>query len=79
MMERNYIYESSSGEELRSVTISFNLEQRTAPTDIVESITIILQNGNISLNLSEDFQVLAFQPSCKYIVHVKFIIFLLHM
>ena len=75
-MERNYNYKSSSGVELRSATISFNLQQRTAPTDIVESITIILQNGNISL---EDFQVLAFQPSCKYIVHVKCTMFLLYM
>ena len=79
LMERNYNYESSSGVELHSVTISFNLQQRTAPTDIVESITIILQNGNTSLNLSEDFQVLAFQPSCKYIVHVKYTMFLLYM
>ena len=72
-MERTYNYDSSSGAELRSVTISFNLQQRTAPDDIVESITNILLNGNISLNLSEDFRVLAFQPSCKCIVHVTLV------
>ena len=64
-MERTYNYNSSSGMELLSVAISFNLQERTAPTDIVETITGILRNSNISLNLNDQFQVLAFQPSCK--------------
>ena len=61
---RAYNHNSDSGEELVSVTISFNLQERIAPVNIVESITSILQN-NDSLNLNGEFQVLAFQPSCK--------------
>ena len=79
MMERTYNHDSGSGVELRSVTISFNLQQPTAPDNIVESITNILRNGNIGLNLSEDFRVLAFQPSCKYIIYVNLIMSLLCM
>ena len=65
---RTYAYTSSTGMEFLSVVISFNLQERTNPTGIVESITNILQN-NASLNFTKEFQVVAFQPSRKYYMH----------
>ena len=56
---------SNFEEELLSTRISFNLQESRAPVNIVESITTILQNSE-SLNLNGGFQILAFQPSCKY-------------
>lgn len=66
-----FSYNSNTGVELVSVAVSFNLEESTAPADIVESINSILQNSNVSINMVEELQVLAFQPSCKYISYVN--------
>lgn len=68
-MERIYNYTSNSGVNLLSVVISFNLQERTAPTGIVQSITTILQGSNFMLSLNGEFEVLAFQPRCKCNLH----------
>lgn len=68
-MERVYTYNSSAGMELLSVVISFNLQEHAVSTDIVDSITNIIQSSsNISINLSDELQILAFQPSRKSVI-----------
>ena len=71
VINNSWVYNSTSGSQLSSLTISFNLQETIAHINISERVknyleinkSHIFQPGIILSN--EDISVLAFQPNCK--------------